>query len=173
VYLTVTRGSLVAYSVLAYALSWCAFVPLALSARGVLGGVPSWLHFAGAFGPLLAAFMVTGATRDVTGLRELLWRMARWRIGLGWLLVALFSPVAFFLLAGLFLRLVTGPWPEWSQFGYIAELPQLGWLGGWWVWILTFGLGEETGWCGFALPFCGMGPTMRPPPGRSPRSQAW
>ncbi len=150
--LAAMRRSLVAFFVLAYGLSWCAFVPLALSAQGVLHGVPPWLHFVGAFGPLLAAFIVTGATDGVTGLRELVRRMTRWRIGLGWLLVALLSPVAVFLLAALALRVVAGSWPEWSQFGHIAELPRLGWLGSWAVWILTFGLGEEAGWRGFALP---------------------
>jgi membrane protease YdiL (CAAX protease family) len=145
-------SSLVVYFVLAYALSWCAFIPVALTAQGVLDGVPEALHVAGAFGPLLAAFIVTGVTAGGTGLRELLGRMARWRIGLGWLLVALFSPVALYLVAALILRVFSGSWPEWSQFGAIAELPQLGWLGGWCAWILTFGLGEETGWRGFALP---------------------
>ncbi len=48
--------------VLAYALSWCAFVPLALQAQGLLSGVPAWLHLTAAFGPLLAAFIVTAAT---------------------------------------------------------------------------------------------------------------
>jgi uncharacterized protein len=146
------KKSPVAYFALAYALSWCAFIPVALAAQGLLDGVPDWLHVAGAFGPLLAAFVVTATTAGVPGLRDLLRRMTRWRIGPGWLLVALFSPVALLLLAALILRVFTGSWPEWSQFGYIAELPQLPWLAGWLVWILTFGLGEETGWRGFALP---------------------
>ena len=147
-----SRRALVAYFTLAYALSWCAFVPLALSSRGLLEGVPSWLHLAGAFGPLLAAFVVTAATKGGVGLRELVGRMTRWRIGVGWLSVALLSPVAAYLLAVLILRLFSGGWPDWSRFGSITELPRLGWLGGWLVWILTFGLGEEAGWRGFALP---------------------
>jgi hypothetical protein len=77
--------------------------------------------------------------------------MTRWRIGLGWLLFALFSPVALLLLAALILRVFAGAWPAWSQFASIAEIPRLGRLAGWLVWILTFGHGEETGRRGFAL----------------------
>jgi len=147
-----TKRALVAFFALAYGLSWCAFIPLALAAQGLLAGVPPWLHFAGAFGPLLAALIVTVATRGGAGLRELAGRMVRWRIGVGWLCVSLFSPVAAYLFAGLILRLFSGNWPDWSLFGSVSEFPQLGWLAGWLAWILTFGLGEETGWRGFALP---------------------
>jgi hypothetical protein len=48
-------------------------------------------HFLGAAGPIPAAFIVTAATK---GLRGLTGRLFRWRIGVHWLLVALFSPVA-------------------------------------------------------------------------------
>jgi len=146
------KKSIITYFVLAYALSWCAFIPLALSAQGILQGVPSWLHFVGAFGPLLAAFFVTWRTNGKAGLRELLGRMTRWRIGLRWILIAILSPVVLFMIAILILRMVTGTWPNLDQFGFIAEFPRLSWIGGWLLWILTFGLGEETGWRGFALP---------------------
>lgn len=145
-------ASTAAFFILAYAFSWCAFIPLALNAQGVISGVPTWLHYAGAFGPLLAAFIVTTITSGSAGLHELLRRMTRWRIGLTWWAVALASPVVIFLAAALLVGLVSGDWPALDQFGAHAEFPQLGWLAGWLVWVLTFGLGEETGWRGFALP---------------------
>ena len=77
--------------------------------------------------------------------------MLRWRIGPRWLLFALFSPVVFFLIAALLTRLFVGFWPALNRFGHITEFPNLSWLAGWPIWILTFGLGEETGWRGFAL----------------------
>ena len=143
---------LVAYFFLAYALSWCAFIPLALNAQGILVGVPPWLHLIGAFGPLLAAFIVTGSTGGWAGVRELLSRMTRWRIGWGWMAIALFSPVVVFLIAAVMARITSGTWNDASQFGRVSEIPTLNWLSGWLVWTLTFGLGEETGWRGFALP---------------------
>jgi uncharacterized protein len=141
----------VLYYVLAYAFSWCAYVPLALQAQGRFSGVPEGLHLAAAFGPLLAAFIVTATTGGRAGVRDLLSRMARWRIGWGWL-VAAFSPAPVFAVVVLGMRLVTGTWEAASSFGQVAELPHLGWLSGWLAWTLTFGLGEETGWRGFALP---------------------
>ncbi len=59
--------ALVFYFILAYALSWCAFIPLALQAQGLLSGVPPWLHLAGAYGPALAALVVTGFTGGGAG----------------------------------------------------------------------------------------------------------
>lgn len=140
------------YFLLAYLFSWCAYVPLALQGQGVLSGLPPWLHLAGAYGPFLAAFIVTAGTAGRQGVRELLGRLARWRIGWGWLLIAALSPVAVFGAVVLVMRLVTGTWQAAGGFGQVAELPGLGWLAGWLAWILTFGLGEETGWRGFALP---------------------
>jgi membrane protease YdiL (CAAX protease family) len=146
------KHPLVAYFTLAYALSWCVFVPLALSAQGLIPPLPGWIHFLGAFGPLLAAFIVSAASSGLGGLRDLLGRMLRWRVGWLWWPVALLSPGLLFLVSALILRLVTGAWPEFRSFGHIAEFPALPWWAGWIVWTLTFGLGEETGWRGFALP---------------------
>ncbi|MCS6828533.1 MAG: CPBP family intramembrane metalloprotease [Caldilinea sp.] len=123
---------------------------LALQRHGVVSGVPAWLHLAGAYGPFLAAFIVTAQTAGQEGVRELMSRLMRWRIGLGWLAAA-FSPVAVFGVVALVMRIISGTWQAAGGFGQVAELPELDWLTGWLVWILTFGLGEETGWRGFAL----------------------
>jgi membrane protease YdiL (CAAX protease family) len=139
------------YFLLAYLLSWCVFLPLALQGQGVLSGVPVWLHLVGAYGPFLAAFIVTAWTAGRKGVCELIGRLTRWRIGWGWLAAA-FSPVAVFGVVALVMRVISGTWAAASGFSQVAELPELGWLAGWLVWILTFGLGEETGWRGFALP---------------------
>jgi membrane protease YdiL (CAAX protease family) len=77
--------------------------------------------------------------------------MLRWRVGFKWILVAV-APGFVFLISVVILRSIEGVWPDIGQFGYVAELPQLMGLVGWVIWIVTFGLGEETGWRGFALP---------------------
>jgi membrane protease YdiL (CAAX protease family) len=140
------------FFILAYFFSWCAFIPLALAKQGIIASVPAWLHLAGAFGPMLSAVMVTAFTSGIAGLKELFGRMLRWRIGVGWWLVALFSPICLFMVSALINYFVTGTWLDFSRFGHIAEFPRLTWWAGWLVWTLTFGLGEETGWRGFALP---------------------
>jgi membrane protease YdiL (CAAX protease family) len=144
---------LAAYFVLAYTLSWAVHVPLALSAQGLLPvTLAPGFHLAGAYGPALAAFGVTAVTEGTAGLRDLLRRIRCWRVGVGWLLVAVFSPAVLFLFSVVIVRIWDGVWPDLAQFGYMQEFPNQGWLASWAVWTLTFGLGEEIGWRGFALP---------------------
>lgn len=140
------------YYLLACAISWAVQAPLALVALGLAPWeLPASLHFGGALGPALAALIVTAATAGGVGLRDLLRRATCWRGGPGWLLFALLSPAACFLVAAAALALAG--WGDSSGgFGVIAELPQLSWPVAWVVWTLTFGLGEELGWRGFMLP---------------------
>jgi uncharacterized protein len=57
------RHSVVAYFILAYALSWAIEIPLAFSAHGWLRPpLPPSLHYLASFGPLLSALIVTAAT---------------------------------------------------------------------------------------------------------------
>lgn len=136
---------------LAYFLSWCAYVPLALQGQGLASGIPHWLHLAAGYGPLLAAFLVTAWSGGRAGVREWLARLTRWRIG--WTgLVAALSPLAVFAVVVLGLRLATGNWQAARGFGQVAEWPQLSGFAGWLAWVLISGLGEESGWRGFALP---------------------
>jgi uncharacterized protein len=137
---------------LAYAFSWCAFLPMALSAQGLIPGLPGWLHLLGAFGPLLAGVVLTAWYGGRSGLGELLRRILHWRIGWGWLLAAWLSPALVFLIAVVVQGVLSASWSELSSFGLLEELPGVRGLAGWLVWTLTFGLGEETGWRGFALP---------------------
>ncbi len=145
------KRDVLVYFILAYFFSWCVFVPLALQAQGVLSGLPVWLHLLAAYGPLLAAFMTALAFEGMDGVRRLVSQVTRWRIGWGWWLIALGSPALLYAGAVLLSNLFGSP-AGLATFGRVAELPGLGWLAGWAVWILTFGLGEETGWRGFALP---------------------
>ncbi|MCB0882263.1 MAG: CPBP family intramembrane metalloprotease [Thermoleophilia bacterium] len=145
-------GELAAYYALACAVTWAFQSPLALEAAGVIDGpVPDGMHFAGAFGPLAAGLAVTARTRGTAGLRDLGRRMVRWGRGPAWLVVALGTPVACFLAAAAALT-AFGERGAFAGFGAIAELPSLAWPVAWVVWIATFGLGEEAGWRGFALP---------------------
>jgi len=147
------RHQLVAYFVLAYAITWTIVSPLVASAPGLLHlSIPPQIHFLGAYGPLLAALIVTGITGGAAGLRELGARMIKWRVGIVWILIALFSPALLFVLSTVILRLTGAPWPDFSQFGRSEDFPTFGLIANWIVWTLTLGIGEETGWRGFALP---------------------
>jgi uncharacterized protein len=145
----IRKHPLIVYFILAYLISWAIWSPLVLSARGLvqLQIHPAW-HLAGAFGPFLSALIITSLTGG--SVRELVKHIWQWRTGLRWWLVAL-SPLAIYLVAVLINGLIEGSF-NFGGFGNINELPSLSWPVGWLVMVLTFGLGEETGWRGFALP---------------------
>jgi membrane protease YdiL (CAAX protease family) len=144
---------LIVFFILACFFSWLIQIPLALSTQGVVSWkLPSSLHLLSAYGPLLAAFIVTGFSSGWYGVSELASRMVRWRVGWRWVVFAVFGPLAFFLLAVLIQRVVSSSWEAVYAFGKVEELRGLSWFAGWLVWIVTFGFGEETGWRGFALP---------------------
>lgn len=140
------------YFLLAYAFSWLIAAPLALQGQGILSRVPPWLHLLSACGPLLAAVGVTAVFAGRAGLAELAGRVTCWRIGWLWWGVALLSPVVVWLAVAALVGLFSGDWVAFGRFGLVAELPGVGGLSGWLVWLFTFGLGEEVGWRGFALP---------------------
>ena len=135
------RHPLVAFFVLAYALSWWAWIPYAM---GVFGA-----PIAG-FGPFLAALLVLALTEGRAGVVGLIRRMVRWRVGVGWYAVALLLPAAVAGLATL-LNLGLGAEPpsaaavgRWTSiFGTLAFLLVVPGAGGAW---------EEPGWRGYAVP---------------------
>ena len=147
----IERHPLVAFTLLAYGLSWVVQVPLALQAQGLLmTRIPFGLHYLSGFGPLLAAFIVTWKISGKEGLRELLGRLTKWQVGLKWWLVAI-SPLIALILLSLGMELVGGDGPSVAQLGKLDHFPAIG-LGTLALWLVTFGMGEETGWRGFVLP---------------------
>ena len=80
----VKRHPLLTYFVLAYGLTW-PVIPL-VSVSPLLG-IPAL------FGPTLAAIIVVTLTQGKTGLKDLLSRLVRWRVGMRWYAVALDLPV--------------------------------------------------------------------------------
>ena len=112
--------------------------------------VPGWLHYLVAWGPAAAALLITGITEGRTGLQQLLGRLFRWRISWkGWLL-AVGSPLLFLGIAVLSSRFTGGVMPDLSLLGQVDYLGNIGIPAALVVWILSFGIGEEIGWRGFA-----------------------
>ena len=147
----VEKHPLIYFFVLAYALSWFIEIPLALQARGIIKHVfPGSFHYLAGYGPLLSALIITGITGGSEGLQELWSQMTRWRVKPGWWLVSV-SPLGIYILATVVLWLIRGQGIDLATMGQGDYLPSLG-LVAIPLWILTFGIGEETGWRGFALP---------------------
>ena len=137
----VRRYRLTTFFVLAYALSWWAWIFFAL------GLFPTPIA---SFGPFLAALAVLALTEGKPGILGLFRRMVRWRIAPGWYLVALLLPAVLAALA------------TWLNVLLGAQPPSAAQLGAWTGIFLTFaivllipgfgGAWEEPGWRGYALP---------------------
>jgi uncharacterized protein len=143
--------ALVAFSMLAYALSWSWALSLAAAHQVVRRGVGWPTHYPSLLGPAVAAVVVTAWTMGRPGLRDLGARLVRWRVARRWWLVAV-SPVAF-LAVGLIADRVAGkPLPAVADFGRFSGTPAIGVAGVFLLITFVGSLGEETGWRGYALP---------------------
>jgi membrane protease YdiL (CAAX protease family) len=149
----ITQSPLLAYFLLAYAISWSFEIPIALSAQGWADiEVPYGIHYLASFGPMLAALAVVARTEGWPGLRRLLGGLRQWRVAAGYWAFSILGPIALFAIAALAGRVIDGVWPDLRQLGQPDYLPYLGVFGTLALWLVTFGLGEEVGWRGFALP---------------------
>lgn len=140
------------YFLLACAISWAIWLPLVAMSRGA--SVPSlrYQHFFGAFGPSAAAFIVAAITTGHRGVMRLGREIAKWHVGMHWYLMAIFGPAALYVVSATGVGLYSGDGIDLARFGQSDEFPMLGLGGVWLVQTLTFGIGEEVGWRGFALP---------------------
>ena len=102
----VARHPATAFLVMAFAFGWTSLLPLLLSARG-FGVLPINLPvtvfqlLASVVGLTLPAVLVAAATGGTAGVRELLHRSLRWRVGVHWYLIALLGTFVTVLVAAL------------------------------------------------------------------------
>lgn len=133
----VKQNRLITFVVLTYALSWW---PALLRVEEIE---------IAAFGPFLAALAVLGLTEGRSGVKTLLGRMVRWRVGARWYLIALALPILLSGLASYLVVLLGAPAPSAEQ---LAAWPgiSIAFL----IALLVPGMGgawEEPGWRGYAL----------------------
>lgn len=148
---SVKSFSLIAYFLLAYFLSWTIMIPLALKKNGIINcPLPFSLHYLAAYGPFLSAVIITAATSGKSGLRKIFRGIFMWKVKLVWWLIVI-SPFIIYLFLSSLNYLITGSFYNFNLLGDIKFIPNFG-AGAFLVWLLTYGLGEETGWRGFALP---------------------
>jgi membrane protease YdiL (CAAX protease family) len=145
---------LVLFFALAFAFSWAAWAPAVVLSHGPSEPqtLAALLHLFGSLGPMLSALVVTALAGGFSGVRELLGRVSRWRVGLWWWVVAVLGTPILFLLVAVVCRLLFGGWSELGEFGRSEEFAFLGLLPYWLANVVFFGFGEEVGWRGFALP---------------------
>lgn len=67
-----SAGILIACFALAFAISWLISVPLTLANQGIIPAIlPSWSHYLAAFGPMVAALIVTWVGQGLPGVKDL------------------------------------------------------------------------------------------------------
>ena len=122
-----------------------------MAVRGdvVRTGVGWPTHLPGLAGPAVAAVLVTAVADGRPSLPDLGARLTRWRLGWGWW--RLVVGTASLALVGVVVAAVTGePAPSLEEFSSYSGIGLLGLLGVVVVAFVVNGLGEETGWRGFA-----------------------
>jgi hypothetical protein len=135
---TVKRHPLATFFTLAYAISYLLyFLP------SLVPGFP----FLFPFSPLIAAIITAGVGDGVSGLKDLLSRCLRWRVGLRWYAAALLVPIAIGVAVVGLSILMGAPMPSAAQIGpwysFFMLLPMA---------MIDAPLQENSGWHGYAMP---------------------
>jgi len=139
---------LIIYIFLAYLFSWIISVPLAINYLS--GNNENFLiHYLTAFGPLFSAIVTTYIFSGLKGLKDYFKKFISIKLNKT-LFFTLFSPVIFFIISA-FIALLLGESINLQNIGKIKYLDNIGIVGSLFLWIFTFGIGEESGWRGFAL----------------------
>jgi membrane protease YdiL (CAAX protease family) len=146
----VSRHPVASFAVLAYVLAWSWWIPIAVRGEVVRSGEGWPTHLPGLAAPAVAAAVVTALVDGRSGLRDLGRRMIRRRVGARWWWLVVGT--ASLALLGLVVAVVQGdPVPSIDDFASYSGIGMIGLTG---VVVLAFfvnGLGEETGWRGFAV----------------------
>jgi uncharacterized protein len=146
---TTTRSAFpLTFVLIAFAFTWFFWWLAVLEARGLISSLPVPALFLGAFGPMVAAVVITAQESGRAGLRSLLDRVVRWRVAPFWYGVALLGPIVL-TLGAMALHVILGGQPP-DLLAMIRALPTVLALS---VYMLIqVGIGEEIGWRGYALP---------------------
>jgi membrane protease YdiL (CAAX protease family) len=134
------QRTLLVFFPLAFLLSWYPFILGKTHLVRTSGGINP-------LGPMVAAIIVAGIYYRARGVKELLGRYLRWRIGWSNYAFAILMPIAVVAVEATLNILVGAKHPAAAQITtWHALLPRFVFM------FLFVGLGEETGWRGFALP---------------------
>ena len=149
----IKKHPLLTYFILTFAISWGGIL-ISIGPSGILGtkevsaGLLPFVYLATLLGPSVAGILSTGLVSGRVGLRELLSRLLRWRVGVRWYAVALLTAP---LSATAVLLALSHLSPEFLPGIFTSDdkmtLLLMGIVAG-----LTVGFFEELGWTGFAIP---------------------
>ncbi len=140
----VKKNPLVGYFIIAYAVTWILVLPI------VMHTISENWHFLGAFGPSISAFIILYLTEGRVGISSLKDKITKYRVDFRWILVAL-SPIFLLLVSLPIGYFISGGWFDFKQFiSDTFSSPDSAFL--WILPLISYGIFEEIGWRGFALP---------------------
>jgi uncharacterized protein len=151
---SVERHPLLSFYALAFAITWGGLIMVVggpseiLGSPELLGTRFALVMLAWLAGPSVASILMTGVVYGKVGLRDLLARMTRWRVGARWYAVAILT-APLLVTAILFALSLSSPeyLPTILTTSDKVSLLLLGIVG-----TLVGGIFEELGWTGFATP---------------------
>lgn len=145
-------GGIAVFVAVAFSVTWAIWTPLLVQAQATgLDRMP-WTFFLASVGPLCGAVVASAWEDGPRGVAAWAQRIFSLRFRRVWWLAGIGMPLAYLVIAWLVAFVVTGAWPDPAGFGLTGKLPGLAWPAVALVWVLTFGLGEESGWRGWLLP---------------------
>lgn len=153
----VRRHPVICFLAVTYAVTWIPWLSVAASGHEVTRGL-SMPYLVGLLGPLVGALATTAIASGRSGVRDLLGRMIRVRVGGPWWLVAVGAPLmvagASYVVAVTYSIFLLAPTdlPTWSELGVFNGFPITNAMILWVMLVAVNGFGEETGWRGFLLP---------------------
>jgi membrane protease YdiL (CAAX protease family) len=144
----VKKHPLIVFFLLAYGLTWMVQIPAT-----IFPGWPELLTFLGAFGPVVAAFIVVGFITGKDGVQQLINPIKKWRVGIQWYFIVLFGPTLMMASSIYLYRLLgreSGTPVSISMSSMVVEHFLALFII--FIYQAISVWGEEVGWRGFALP---------------------
>ncbi|MBN1374308.1 CPBP family intramembrane metalloprotease [Candidatus Dojkabacteria bacterium] len=148
-----SHKKIITFILIAYGISWLTWLPNIISANtGKHNEINNWLHIVGGLGPMFSAFITILIFEKWAGFKKFISERFLKIPSARYILVGLTMPIILFIVSSIIIRVTTGEWVNLLELGINSKIPTENPVFIWLIWIIFYGIGEETGWRGFLLP---------------------